>query len=530
MTTPASSAASSGRNAAMVGAGIFLSRIFGLLRTALMARYLGDTIAGDAVAAATKMPNLLQNLLGEGALSASFIPVYSRLVSRGEHEAARRVAGAVVAMLALVTSLVVVVGIIAAPVLTSVLNPAFTGERRELTILLARIIFPGTGVLVLSAWALGVLNSHRRFLLPYAAPVASNLAIIGALLWYGPRLELGPLAVRLAWASVVGALLQLFVQLPMVLRLLGGVRLGVGRGDPDVATVRRNLVPAITSRGALQISGYIDVVIAGYLGVGMVSIQMFASTLYMLPVSLFGMSIAASELPELSQHAGDSAEAATVVRARLSLALSRVAFFIVPSAVAFLALGDVIIGLVLRGREFGADAAMFAWGMLAGSAVGLLAATMGRLYSSTFFAFHDTRTPRRYAILRIAFGASLGALGALLLPRAMGVDLRWGGLALTLAGSLAGWLEYLLLRRTLGHRIGPTGLPHGRVLRLAAAALFATLVAFALKLSLLEVSRYVSAPIVLTAFAAAYGAAAYALAIPEAIGLVTRVLRPRGRP
>lgn len=516
----------SARNAALVGLGILLSRVAGLARNALQARYLGAGIAADAFVAATKIPNILQNLFGEGALSASFIPVYSRLRARGEHEAASRLASSVATLLALLVTILVALGVLAAPLLVRALEWGFTGERYDLAVHLTRIIFPGTGLLVLSALALGVLNSHRRFLLPYAAPVAWNAAIIGALLWYGPRVGVAALAERLAWATVAGSLLQVLVQLPTALRLVGRLRPTLGAGDPDLALVKRNFGPALVSRGVLQISGYIDMGLATLLPHGMVAIQLYAATIYMLPVSLFGMSIAASELPELSDAAGEGTEAAARVRARLETALERVSFFIVPSAAAFIAIGDVIVGILLRGGRFQATETLLTWAMLAGSAVGLLAATMGRLYSSTFFAFHDTRTPQRIAMARVAVGAALGAAAGLLLPRLLGIDARWGGVGLTLAGSAAGWLEYTLLRRRLEARVGPTGVPSGRLPRLAAAATGAAVVAFAVKVyAVPALGRYVGGGLVLAAFGLFYGGAAFAFGIPEALGLVRRARR-----
>jgi putative peptidoglycan lipid II flippase len=514
---------SSARNAALVGTGILLSRLTGLLRNALQARYLGAGVAADALVAATKIPNILQNLFGEGALSASFIPVYSRLRARGDDEAASRVAASVATLLALAVTVLVAFGVLAAPLLVRALEWGFTGERYELAVHLTRIIFPGTGLLVLAAWTLGVLNSHRRFLLPYAAPVAMNAVLVGALLWFGPRESVNGLVERLAWATVAGALLQLLVQLPSALRLVGSFRAGLGAGDPDVALVRRNFLPALVSRGVLQISSYIDMGIATLLPHGMVAIQFFASTIYMLPVSLFGMSIAASELPELSDDAGDGEEALRRVRARLETALQRVAFFIIPSAVAFVTLGDVIIGLLLRGGRFQANETLLTWGMLGGSAVGLLAATMGRLYSSTFFAFHDTRTPQRFAILRVALGSVLGAFAALALPQMLGIRREWGGVGLALAGSMAGWVEYAGLRSRLHGRIGRARLPRGRLPRLLVAAVASAAVAVAVKLVTLDLSRFVSGPLVLASYGIFYGASTYALGVPEAVGTVARV-------
>src|SRR5216684_6753579 len=207
--------------AVIVAAGILLSRIAGLVRESIFAHYLGNSGAADAFKAGFRIPNILQNLFGEGVLSASFIPVYSRLLSEGEDETADLLAWAVGAILSLVIAAMVALGVVFTPYLIDAIAPGFHGATRDLTIRLVRILFPGAGLLVLSAWCLGVLNSHHRFFASYAAPVAWNLAIIAALVFYGPRRSQEALAIELAWSAVVGAFLQIAVQAPQTLRLVG---------------------------------------------------------------------------------------------------------------------------------------------------------------------------------------------------------------------------------------------------------------------------------------------------------------------
>ncbi|HJX83471.1 MAG TPA: lipid II flippase MurJ, partial [Candidatus Angelobacter sp.] len=202
-----------GRSAFLIGSGIFLSRVAGLVRERILGHFFGTTYAADAFRAALKIPNFLQNLFGEGVLSASFIPVYARLQAQGEKEEAGRMAGAIFSLLALVTSVLVVAGVLAAPWFVAVLAPGFEGEKQRLTVQLVRILFPGVGFLVLSSWCLGILNSHGKFFLSYASPVVWNAAVIAALIWRGGRVDLSYLAVYGIWGSVAGSLLQLLIQL-----------------------------------------------------------------------------------------------------------------------------------------------------------------------------------------------------------------------------------------------------------------------------------------------------------------------------
>lgn len=521
---------SAGVAAALVAMGILASRVLGVVRQSLMARYLGATtgIAADAFMAAFKIPNLLQNLFGEGALSASFIPVYVNLLTRkeGDREAGR-VAGAVASILALVTSILVLLGIWLAPHLIPLIAPGFSGPRRELTVTLTRILFPGAGLFVLSAWCLGVLNSHRKFFLSYSAPVLWNIAMIGALLGFGGRQPRVELAMTLGWASVVGAFLQFLVQLPTVVRLVPHLQLRLDYKRSSVRRVLSNFTPVFFSRGIVQISAYVDQLLASLLPQGMVALLGYAVTVYTLPVSLFGMAISAAELPEMSSAVGDATETATFLRRRLDAGLRRIAFFVIPSAAAFLALGDVIARALFQSGRFTQVDTVFTWGILAGSAVGLLASTLGRLYSSTYYALHDTRTPLRFAIVRVALTTILGYLFAIPLPHLLNIDARWGAAGLTSSAGIAGWVEFLLLRSHLNRRIGRTGLAKSFVSLLWSSSGVAAAVAFGIQHATRWPHRFIIALVVLGAFGLVYAALTLAFGIPEARALWDRAVRRR---
>lgn len=519
-------ARSSGRSAALVAAGILLSRIIGLVRQRVFAHYFGlQSDAADAWSAGFRIPNFLQNLFGEGALSASFIPVYAGLLARGERQEADRVAGAVASLLALLVSVLVLIGVLATPLLIHVIAPGFEGEKRALTIQIVRILFPGAGLLVLSAWCLGILNSHNKFLLSYAAPVMWSGAMIATLLWFGPTMPLPRLVLALAWGSVAGSALQFGVQLPVVLRMAPRLRLSFDTTTEHVRAVLRNFVPVLISRGVVQVSAYVDTVLATLLPTGAATGLMNAQLLYTLPVSLFGMSVSAAELTAMSGVAG--IEPADALRRRLDSGLRQIAFFVVPSAVAFLALGDVVAAAVLQTGRFRHEDSVRVWGILAGSAVGLLATTLGRLYSSTYYALRDTRTPLRYAIVRVGLTTVLGYLAAIPLPRWLGIDPLWGTAGLTASAGVAGWIEMLLLRRTLNARIGATGLEPSYVAKLWIAALAAAAAGWAVKLTFFPPDPIIDAIVVLGPYGLVFFAMTAALGIPEASSAIGRLKRLR---
>ncbi len=514
---------SSAANALLVGAGVLLSRLAGFIRERIFAHYLGSSMAADALRAALRAPNVLQNLFGEGSLSASLIPVYSRLLAEGKEEEARRTARTVGTILALLAVLLSALGVLAAPILVDVFTPGFSGERRDLTVRLVRVLFPGTGLLVLSAFCLGILNSHRRFFLPYAAPVLWNGAIIAALVVAGAKTGAAGIAVWAAWGAVAGSLLQVAVQLPQVARLVGSLGPSLDTRSTHVRTIFRNFLPSVGSRGVTQVSSWVDQVIASFLPAGAVAMLGYAQTLYILPISLFGMSVSSAELPELSSGLGEEK-----LRERLDTALRRVAFLVVPSAVAFALLGDRVVALVFQTGAFGVEDVRIVWTVLAGSAVGLLAMTLGRLYASAFWALHDTRTPLRFAMVRVALSAALGAGLAFGGPRLLGLDPRLGLAGLTLGSGLAGWLEMLLLRRALNRRVGKTGLPASFSLRVWGAALGGALAGFGVKLAVGPLGPVLLGVLVIGAFAAAYGALALLFRVPEASALAGAIRRRLG--
>jgi putative peptidoglycan lipid II flippase len=407
--------------------------------------------------------------------------------------------------------------VLATPYIIDVVAAGFKGETRQLAIRIVRVLFPGAGLLVLSAWCLGILNSHRKFFLSYAAPVVWNLAMIATMVAFGRRMDMSALAVALAWGSVAGSGLMFLVQLPVVLRI--APRMGAEMSH-HVREVVRNFLPAFFSRGVVQLSAYVDVWLASFLPIGAVTGLTTAQMLYTLPVSLFGMSVSAAELPEMSSALGDHG----YLNRRLAAGLRQIAFFVVPSAVAFLALGDVITALLFQTGRFSAADAKYVWGILAGSAVGLLAQTLGRLYSSTYYALRDTRTPLRFAIVRVILTTGLGFLFALRVPKWIGIDPAWGAAGLTSSAGIAGWVEFTLLRHFLNRRIGTTGLPVSLSAKLWTSAAIAAAVAWTAKLGVGHRDPSVVAVAVLGTYGAVYFAAAWVLRIEECTALFRRVL------
>jgi len=461
----------------MVALGIAASRLAGLGRETVASRLLGNTAAGDAFAVAMRIPNMLQNLLGEGVLSASFVPVYSRLLDEGARDEDSRtdpgqVAGAVAAALMTVVGLSVALIVTLARPITFVLAPGLTDDRFDLAVSLVRITALGTGFAVLSAWCLGVLNSHRRFFVAYAAPVLWNAVQVGALVvaWI-LAFDLDGVARALAWGVAGGGLAQLLVQLPLTLRLARGLRLRWMRGHAGLREIRRRFGPAVAGRGVVQVSAYVDLVLASLLATGAMAALYRAQILYMLPVSLFAMSVAAAELPEMSRQADDPVALATRSRS----AMRKVAFWMLLATAVYIAAGDLVVGLLFQGGVFSEADTVLVWFVVGAYALGLPATGVSRVLQNVCYARGDTAGPAGIAAVRVAVAAAVGMVvmfpldrvvvsGDRMLSAAEGIGLAWalpeaeralgdvvrlGAVGLALGSAVAAWTEIVLLARRL---------------------------------------------------------------------------------
>ena len=511
-----SSGSGGGRHAARVAAGILVTRVLGYVRERVFAHYFGNGAVADAFRAALRIPNALRALLGEGTLSASFIPVYASLNEKNK-DAARALGGAVLGLLLLASGVLAVIGIAFAPAITALVAQGFDGPKRELTAVLVRILFPMTGLMVVSAWCLGILNTHRRFFLPYAAPalwnVAGIAAMIGAAAWLtGKGLpaneQLYRLALALAWGTVVGSVLQIAVQLPACWRLLGGIPLRVSLMPEGVRDVIIAWAPLVIGAGVAQISGLVDTFLGSFTGEGGLASLGYAQLVQVLPISLFGVAVTAVSLPELSRDAvGDTPH--DQLRTRIATGFRRIAYFVLPSAFACAAFGPQIVGALFQTGRFDADDTLLVGGVLAAYGIGLLGQSTVKLFASGFYAMRDTRTPVRIAIISLLIS---GVLSWFFMR-------RLGPAGIALGSSIGGTFNTVLHLYDLDRRIGT-------ILQRADWRIVGLVVAAALIAVLLGTGAdYLAAgwrPIprgiaVLGIFGAAYGALTLAFRHPDAI-------------
>jgi putative peptidoglycan lipid II flippase len=516
------------RGARLVGAGIIVSRAVGFVRGAVIAMFVGSGAQADAYNAALRIPNVLRNLLGEGAISASFVPVYAAALERGDEKGARALANALLGVLLVGTSLLTIIGLLVAPWLTQIFvggEGGFDADTAALTTRLMRVLFPMVGLMVLSGWCLGVQNANRRFFTAYASAAAWSIPQIVLLVIAGPGSDdLATLVWWLSWATLGGAVLQIATQMPQVLALVGRIAPTMRLDVPGLRDTLRNFVPVVTALGVFQVSGFIDLRIAAFLPEGAVANLGYASQLYLLPLSLFGVAGAAAALPELARQRarGDSAS----LRDGIARSWERVLFYTIPSAVAFLAIGDLIVGFAYRGPRFGDDEQRIVYFVLGGYAIGLVAYSLSRVLAATYQAVQDYRTPFRAASVSIIVSAA-GAL-------ALSLPFRESGTAvagIAAGGALGAYTNLLLLWRSLRGRVGDvqfTAAAH-----VARGALLASLAgavaAAALRLLVQPFPVRVQAVLAMAAFGTTFLIVARMRGLSEADRLVARLRAVVGR-
>jgi len=463
---PARRAAGHGvvRAAAVVGAATLASRILGFLRDLLVAQVFGAGPATDAFFVAFRLPNLLRRLVGEGALSSAFVPVFTDyLTTRPRAELTRMLRAVAGGMLAVLAGLTVL-GVVAAPVLVRVMAPGFFADSATgpLTVRLTRVMFPYLFFVGLAALAMGVLNAHRHFLTPALAPVMLNLGIIGSVFLLVPHLE--QRVFGLAAGVLVGGVGQLAIQLPALARRGLLVAPVWDRGHPAVGRIVRLMTPVALGQSATQLNILVDTMIASFLVGGSVSYLYYADRLVEFPLGVFGIAIATAVLPTLSEQAATRDPAG--LRATLSFALRLAAFVSLPAAVGLLLLREPLVRVLYQRGHFGpTETAQTAWA-LGFYAVGLVGFASVKIVAQAFYALGDTRTPVKVSVGVMALNSVLAV--------ALAFPLRHGGLAL--ATSCAAAANTATLAWLLHRRLGPApvaGARRGWARIAAASALLA---------------------------------------------------------
>jgi putative peptidoglycan lipid II flippase len=421
-----------------------LSRILGLVRDIVFARYFGAGLLMDAFLVAQRIPNMLRRFFAEGAFSAGFVPVMARYKEKHGPEEAREFVGAMAGTFGIVLFVMTLLGVIAAPLLVLLVAPGFVGDGGDfdLAALMLRFTFPYLFFVSLTAFAGGVLNTYGKFGVPAFTPVLLNVVLIVAAVWVSPMLEQPIMA--LAYAVFVGGVFQLLFQLPF-LASIGS--LPGPRWQPRHEGVRRAfrlMVPAIFGSSVAQINVLLSGIIASLLPVGSISYLYYSDRLMEFPLGLFGIALATVTLPYLSRlwANDDRREFSDTLEWSMKIAV----LIAVPAAIGLIVLAVPLVVTLFHGGEFDTHSVRMTALALQAYAVGLVGFSFVKVLAPAFFAREDTRTPVRIGIIALLVNAVLGASVAWYLT-ASGFDAPHAGLAG--ATSTAAALNAVLLYRGL---------------------------------------------------------------------------------
>jgi len=432
--------------ASLVSGMTLISRILGLLRDIVLARFFGASLIMDAFLVANRIPNMLRRFFAEGAFSQGFIPVMARYREKHDHEDARAFVDSIAGTLGLILFVVTLIGVVAAPVLVLIVAPGFVGAGGDfdLATLMLRFTFPYLFFVSLTAFAGGILNTYGRFGVPAFTPVILNVVLIAAAIWWSPRLDEPGMA--LAYAVLIAGIFQLLFQLPFLAQIRALPR---PKWAPQHAGVRRAvklMIPAIFGSSVAQINVLVGGIIASMLGVGSISYLYFADRLMEFPLGLFGIALATVTLPYLSRlWANDSrAEFSRTLDWSLKLAV----LIAVPAAVGLLLLAEPLVVSLFHRGEFDEHAVRMTALALQAYAVGLVGFSFVKILAPAFFAREDTRTPVRIALIALAVNLVLSISSAWYLTRMGYVGTHVGlALATSVAALLNAGLLYQGLRR-----------------------------------------------------------------------------------
>jgi putative peptidoglycan lipid II flippase len=422
----------------------FLSRILGLVRDIVFARYFGASLVMDAFLVANRIPNMLRRFFAEGAFSQGFVPVMARYREKHSHEDAREFVDAIAGTFGVILFLVTLAGVVAAPLLVAIVAPGFIGDdgRFELATLMLRFTFPYLFFVSLTAFAGGILNTYGRFAVPAFTPVILNIVLITAAVWLAPTLEEPGMA--LAYAVFVAGLLQLLFQIPFLLRIRAMPRPKWAIAHEGVRRAMKLMLPAIFGSSVAQINVLVGGIIASMLGVGKISVLYYSDRLMEFPLGLFGIALATVTLPYLSrQYANDSHAAFS---ATLDWSLKLVVLIAVPAAVGLIILAEPLVTTIYFGGVFAEEQVRMTVLALQAFSIGLVGFSFVKILAPAYFAREDTRTPVRFGLIALVVNFVLSVSLAWYLTAQGSLNAHAG---LALAVSVAAILNAALLYRGL---------------------------------------------------------------------------------
>jgi len=434
------------RSTSVVSGMTLVSRVLGLVRDVVFARYFGATIVMDAFIVANRIPNMLRRFFAEGAFSQGFVPVMAQYREKNDHPQARQLVDAVAGTLGLGLFVITLIGVIAAPLLVVIVAPGFIGDdgRFDLAILMTRFTFPYLFFVSLTAFAGGILNTYGKFGAPAFTPVILNVVLIACAIWLSPHLAEPGMA--LAYGVLLAGIAQLLFQIPFLAKIHAIPRPRWHPRHEGVRRIGKLMLPAIFGSSVAQVNVLVGGVIASMLGVGKISLLYYSDRLMEFPLGLFSIALATVTLPHLSrQHATASMEGFSRT---VDWSMKLVFLIATPAAVGLIVLAEPLVATIFYGGEFSAsDVRMTALSLQAFS-LGLMGFSLVKILAPAYFAREDTKTPVKIGLIALVVNFVLSVSLAWVLTRAGYAGTHAGlALATSVAAIVNAWLLWRGLRR-----------------------------------------------------------------------------------
>jgi putative peptidoglycan lipid II flippase len=434
------------KSTSVVSGMTLVSRVLGLVRDVVFARYFGATIVMDAFIVANRIPNMLRRFFAEGAFSQGFVPVMAQYREKDDHVEARQLVDAVAGTLGLGLFLITLIGVVVAPLLVVIVAPGFIGDdgRFDLATLMTRFTFPYLFFVSLTAFAGGILNTYGKFAAPAFTPVLLNLVLIASAIWLSPYLAEPGMA--LAYGVLLAGIVQLLFQIPFLAKIHAIPRPRWNPRHEGVRRIGKLMLPAIFGSSVAQVNVLVGGVIASMLGVGKISLLYYSDRLMEFPLGLFSIALATVTLPHLSrQHATASAEGFSRT---VDWSMKLVFLIALPAAVGLVVLAEPLVATIFYGGEFSASDVRMTALSLQAFALGLLGFSLVKILAPAYFAREDTKTPVKVGLIALAINFVLSVTLAWALTRT-GYEGTHAGLALatSVAAVANAWLLWRGLRR-----------------------------------------------------------------------------------
>lgn len=430
------------KSASVISLATLISRILGFLRDVVIARLFGVYVYAQAFVIAFRIPNLFRDFVGEGATNAAFVPVFSEYTVKHTKEEFWELANVVLNSLLVILMSITILGIIFSPVIVRLIAPGFISDPYKLatTIRLNRIIFPYILLISLAAYSMGILNSLKHFSVPAFAPCLLNISIIVFALLFGEGIR------GLALGVLVGGVLQLAIQIPVLYKKGFRLRLFQHFKHPEALTIAKLLLPRLFSSCIYQLNNFVDSIfgsLAWIVGEGGVAVLYFSYRLILFPLGIFSTALSQAILPTLSTQALEDNH--QPLKETLTFGLRATFFVMLPASIGFMILAKLIISTLFGGGKFDFYSAEMTSKALFFYSIGLFAYGATKVLQSGFFALKDTVTPAKVAFLALILNVILNSI--LMFP------FKIGGIAL--ATSVSGIVTFLILFKILKNRLRP---------------------------------------------------------------------------